>query len=104
MIDLIASTAKLGSLSFMGTTHLLFFIWGEIKVGFLVLGFCFFTTLWFFPFVNLETLCMGMYGLWVILVCDRSKFFVVVVFGLGFLILIWVLDCVYLAVEFCNLD
>ena len=52
VIDLIASTAKLGSLSFMGTTHLLFFICGEIKVGFLVLGFCFFTTLWFFPFMT----------------------------------------------------
>jgi len=47
---------------------------------------------------------MGMYGLWVILVCDRFKFFVVVVFALGFLNLIWVLDCVYLAVEFFNLD
>ena len=34
--------------------------------------------------MNLETLCMGMYGLWVILVCDRFKFFVVVVFALGF--------------------
>ena len=88
---------------------LLFFVFSMSGLGFVFfmlkyLKFVFFTTLWFFPFVNLETLCMGMYGLWVILVCDRSKFFVVVVFGLGFLILIWVLDCVYLAVEFCNLD
>ena len=39
-------------------------------------------------------------------VSDGSKvyFLLVLVFGLGFLILIWVLDCVYLTVEFWNLD
>ena len=54
-------------------------------------------------------MCVCVHGyVWTLsnFVSDGSKvyFLLVLVFGLGFLILIWVLDCVYLTVEFWNLD